>query len=74
MRWVPVAIGFLLVAFGIACLNYTKPGTLQHHQEWAREHAKPAPGNTVFWSGVTSTAIGAFVLGFSVARRKTTRT
>ncbi len=74
MRWIPVAIGFLLVAFGIACLNYTKPGTFQRHQEWAREHAKTAPGNTVFWGGGTSTAIGAFVLGFSVASRKTART
>ena len=47
MRWIPVAIGFLLLAFGLACLNYTKPGTLPHLQEWAHEHAKPAPSNTV---------------------------
>ncbi len=73
MRWIPIAAGVLLVAFGLACFNYTKPSTLQHHQEWARANAMLAPSNTVFWSGVSSVAFGAFVLGFSVRRRHTGR-
>ena len=73
MRWIPIAAGVLLVAFGLACFNYTKPSTLQHHQEWAREHAMLAPSDTVFWAGVGSVALGAFVLGFSVRRRHTER-
>ncbi len=68
-RLVPVVIGVLLLAFGLACLNYTKPATLQHHQEWATQNARLAPSNTVFWSGVGSAALGAFVLGWAIGRR-----
>ncbi len=68
-RAIPVVIGVLLVAVGLACLNYTKPATLQHHQEWATQNARPAPSDTVFWSGVGSAALGAFVLGWAIGRR-----
>ncbi len=73
MRWGPMVIGLLLFAFGLASLNYTKAETFQHHQEWARERGVAAPSNTIFWGGVGSAVLGAFVLGFSLARRMTGR-
>jgi len=55
---------------GIACFNYTKPGTLEHHQAWASEHGRPAPTNTILWSGAVSAVIGSLAIGFGVAGRK----
>ncbi len=51
-RWAPVTIGLLLMGFGVACFNYTKPGALQYHQEWAAANGRPAPTDTIFWCGV----------------------
>ena len=68
-RAIPVVIGVLLVAVGLACLNYTKPATLPHHQEWATENARPEPNDMVFWTGVGSVAVGASVLGCCLGRR-----
>ncbi len=70
-RWCPVAIGLLLVALGLACLNYTKADAFEYHQAWSQQRGAPAPSSTILWGGAGFTAIGAFVLGFSFARRKT---
>ena len=56
--WAPVVVGLLLLGAGIACFNYTKPGTLQDHQAWASEHGRPAPSDTVLWGGAFS-AVGS---------------
>lgn len=66
-RWGPVLIGLVLLAFGIACLNYTKPGTVEHHRAWADEHARPAPGDGILWGGAGAAVVGAFGLGFGAA-------
>lgn len=66
-RWAPVVVGLVLLGFGIACFNYSKPGTLEYHQAWASEHGRPAPSDTVLWSGVAAAVIGAFVVGVGVA-------
>ncbi len=68
--WAPVVVGLLLLGVGIACFNYTKPGTLEHHQAWAGEHGRPAPTNTILWSGAVSAVIGSLAIGFGVAGRK----
>ncbi len=68
-RLAPVVIGVLILAFGLACLNYTKPATLLHHQEWATQNARPEPNDMVFWTGVGSVAVGASVLGCCLGRR-----
>ncbi len=68
--WVPLVVGLLLLGAGIACFNYTKPGTLQYHQAWASEHDRPAPTDTVLWGGAVSAVIGSLVVGFSVAGLK----
>ena len=68
--WVPVVVGLLLLGIGIACFNYTKPGTLQHHQAWASEHGRPAPTDTVLWGGAVAAVIGSLAVGFGVAGLK----
>ena len=68
-RLVPIVLAVLFLAAGLACLNYTKPMGLQEHQEWATLNARPAPSDTVFWGGVGSAALGAFVLGWAIGRR-----
>ncbi len=65
--WAPVVVGLLLLGVGIACFNYTKPGTLQYHQAWASEHGRPAPSDTVLWGGAVSAVIGSLAVGFGVA-------
>ncbi len=67
-RWAPVVIGLMLLGFGVACFNYTKPGSLQGHQEWAAAHGWPAPTETIFWGGAVSVAAGAFAVGFGIKR------
>ncbi len=71
--WVPVVVGLLLLGIGIACFNYTKPGTLQHHLAWASEHGRPAPTDTVLWGGAVSAVIGSLAVGFGVAGLKRPR-
>ena len=68
-RWALVVIGLLLLGFGVACFNYTKPGSLEGHQEWAAAHGRPAPTETIFWGGAVSVAAGAFVVGFGMRGR-----
>ena len=72
--WAPVVVGLLLLGAGIACFNYTKPGTLQDHQAWASEHGRPAPSDTVLWSGAGSAVIGSLAVGFAVAGLARVRT
>ncbi len=61
--WAPVVIGVLLLGVGIACFNYTKPGTLEYHQAWAAENGRPGPTDTVLWGGVVSAVLGSLAVG-----------
>ncbi len=72
VRWIALAFGCVLVLLGLACLNYTKAGTIQHHQEWAAASGMPAPSATILWAGAASGALGAFLVGFSAAKLKRT--
>ncbi len=64
----PIVIGLVLVGFGLGCVNYTKPGTIQYHQQWATTNGRPAPSDAVLWGGAGSAVFGAFAVGFGVAR------
>jgi len=57
--------GAALIGFGIACANYTKPSTLEHHQEWSRENGLPAPSAAILYVGVASAAVGGFMLALT---------
>lgn len=61
-RWVGIAIGVVLVALGLGCVNYTKQSTLEHHREWAAARGVPAPSKGIFYGGIASIALGV-VLG-----------
>ena len=65
--WAPIVIGLGLLGVGIACFNYTKPGTLEYHQAWAIDNDRPAPSDTVLWAGAVSAVIGSLAVGFAVA-------
>ncbi len=67
--WAPIVVGLLLLGVGIACFNYTKPGTLLYHQAWANESGRPAPSDTVLWGGAVSAVIGSVAVGFGIAGR-----
>jgi cytochrome c biogenesis protein CcdA len=68
-RWILIALGVLLLAFGLACTNFTKPDALQYHQQWAEENDMPGPTSAVSWAGFNAAAVGAFLIGLSFAVR-----
>ena len=53
-----------LLLFGLACLNYTKAGGLEHHREFAAQHHLPPPSEPILYGGVLSTVVGAALVGF----------
>lgn len=61
-------LGLLLLAFGAACINYTKPSALEHHQEWAAKNKMPAPSDTILIGGVVSISAGVVLIGFAVSQ------
>ena len=70
-RWIILGLGAILVVFGAACLNYTKPSAVEHHRNWAAEHDAPPPSDTVMLGGVTAVAAGAGLLALGFSRRRT---
>ena len=58
-------LGVFLILIGLACLNYTKPSTLEHHRDWARETGAPPPGPAIQYAGFAAMALG--VGGVSIA-------
>jgi hypothetical protein len=69
-RWLIGLVGLVVLTFGFFCLNYTKGDGIDHHREVARQRGLPQPGPAIFYLGVASTALGAAVVGWVVARRK----
>ena len=62
--------GLGLIFFGLACLNYSKESTLEHHTRWAEEHGAPPPGRGIFVGGVGSIGIGVGTAGFGLLARR----
>ena len=63
--------GLGLVLFGLACFNYSKESTLEHHTRWAEEHGAPPPGRGTFLAGVGSAGIGIGIAGYGLLARRT---
>lgn len=68
-RWLLGAAGAVVMLFGLACLNYTNPWGLEHHQGVARQHGWPEPSRDLHLAGMAATAAGAALLGFALGRR-----
>jgi hypothetical protein len=66
-----LAAGAVLLIFGAACINYTKPSTLEHHHEWANENSAPPPSDRILIGGIlcSCAGVGLLVLGFVRRRR-----
>jgi hypothetical protein len=61
---------FLVMIFGLACLNYTKIGNVERHTAWAQSHDLPSPSRNIFYSGAALTVLGAAAVGYSAGRRR----
>jgi hypothetical protein len=69
-RWFVVALGALLLLFGLGCLNYTEAEGLEHHRQQAMRYDLPAPSKSIFLLGVASTSVGAGLVGFGLGRTR----
>jgi hypothetical protein len=67
-RWLTIALGAPLLAFGLASLHYTKPDALDHHRQQAERYGFPAPSNGILYLGAAATAFGAGLVGFGLRR------
>lgn len=72
MRMVLI-LGFLFLALGVGCLNYTTASGADHHREWAAGKGLPEPSAAIFILGVACTAAGAGAVGFVLGRRGKSR-
>jgi len=68
-RWILGILAFLLLVFGLGCLNYTKASGLEHHQEVARRHNLPEPGPGILYGGVGAIIVGSGMIGYVIGRR-----
>ena len=64
---ITMLLGLALLAFGGACINYTKPSALEHHRAWAEKNTMPAPSDTILIGGVASICAGAGLIGFAIS-------
>jgi hypothetical protein len=69
-RWIKIAVGGLVLVFGLLCLNYTKAEGWEHHREQALHYGFPPPNTTIFNLGVIATVAGAGLAGFGIGSRR----
>ncbi len=69
-RWLLAGLGGLAIGFGLGCMNYTNPATLEHHRTWASEHSVPAPGRTVQLAGGAGLVLGGSLITLAVTGRR----
>jgi hypothetical protein len=69
LRWLACA-GALLLLFGLACLNYTKAESREHHREVARSYGLPPPGPAILYGGAAAVTLGAGSVGYAIGRGK----
>ncbi len=69
-NWPLLALGALLLLFGLGCLNYTEANGLEHHREAAERFGLPPPSKGIFLGGVAATVFGAGAIGFGLGRMR----
>ena len=65
-----IILSFVVIVFGLACLNYTQHTGWDHHMEFAKENGLPEPSYGLFVTGVALAVIGAISFGFAMGRRR----
>jgi len=68
MKRLRVVVAIALLLFGLGCLNYTKPGGLEHHRAVARQHGLPEPGDGIVYGGAASIMCGAALAGYALRK------
>jgi len=68
-RILTIIIGIVLVALGLACMNYTKADGLQHHREAATRLGLPPPGESILFGGAAALVVGGGLIGLAIGRR-----
>jgi hypothetical protein len=66
--WLVGLVGGLVMLFGLACLNYTKQGTWEHHREQASRHGWTPPSRGIYLGGLFTTVLGSATVGFVAGR------
>ena len=67
---VRVVVAVVLLLFGLGCLNYTKPGGLEHHRAVARQHGLQEPGDAIVYGGAVSIMCGAALAGYAMGANR----
>jgi hypothetical protein len=70
MRWITLAVGVVVLVFGMLCLNYTEAEGLDRHRARAAELNLPPPGIGIWRLGVLLTPIGGGLIGFAIGNRR----
>ena len=68
-RLIIIAAGVVLLALGLGCLNYARPGSREHHRGWAEAHNMPPPSRTIFVGGVATAVAGTGLAVFALVKR-----
>jgi len=61
VRKIVVLFGLVVLLFGLAVANYSKPSTLDHHRDWAAEHDVPAPDGWWLYAGLGGALVGLVI-------------
>ena len=67
--WLGLALGVLVMLFGLACLNYNYFDGIEHHFEWAEANGLPTPSGWIFDVGLALAPIGGGIIGWRLAKR-----
>ena len=70
MKRLRAVVAIVLLLFGLGCLNYTKPGSLDHHRAVARQHGLPEPANAIVYGGAVSIMCGAALAGYAMGANR----
>ncbi len=69
-RLIIVAEGVVLMALGLACINYMRSGNRENHSVWAYAHNMPPPSRTIFVGGVATAVGGTGLAVFALVKKR----
>ena len=67
-----IILSFVVMVFGLACLNFTQHSGWDKHTEFATKNGLPEPSYGLFVTGAALAVIGAISFGFAMGRRRRT--